>query len=89
MHRSNYRCYPITSSSRAGSDGGIGRAPSAQIAFQTRTFSLGGSNGELWGERDPSVNGICDEAVGFDAFHGFAGGLEFGVALESDAGVGR
>src|SRR5258708_8515852 len=58
--------------------------------FQTTTFSLWwGSNDKLWGERDPSVNGICDEAVGFDAFHGFAGRLEFGVALEGDAGSDR
>src|SRR5712664_2209454 len=60
---------------------------SAQIVFQTKTFSLWwGSKDKLWDERDPSVNGICDEAVGFDAFHGFAGRLEFGVALEGDAG---
>src|SRR5260221_5158437 len=58
--------------------------------FQTTTFSLWwGSNDKLWGERDPSVNGIWDEAVGFDAFHGFAGRLEFGFALEGDAGSDR
>ena len=33
-------------------------------------------------EHDPGVDGICDEAMGFDAFHGFAGRLEFGFALE-------
>jgi hypothetical protein len=52
----------------------------------TRTFSLWwGSNDKFRGEREPGVNGICDEAVGFDAFHGFAGRLEFGFALEGDA----
>src|SRR5216684_3559911 len=55
-----------------------------------RTFSLWwGSNDKLRGERDPGVNGICDEAVGFDAFHGFAGRLEFGFSLEGDAGSDR
>ena len=55
-----------------------------------RTFSLWwGSNDKLRGERDPGVNGICDKAVGFDAFHGFAGRLEFGFALEGDAGSDR
>jgi hypothetical protein len=55
-----------------------------------RTFSLWwGSNDKLRGERDPGVNGICDDAVGFDAFHGFAGRLEFGFALEGDAGSDR
>src|SRR5258708_27361826 len=58
--------------------------------YQTTTFSLWwGSNDKLRGERDPSVNGISDEAVGFDAFHGFAGRLEFGVALEGDGGWDR
>jgi len=50
-----------------------------------RTFSLWwGSNDELRGERYPGLNGICDEALGFDAFHGFAGRLEFGFAFVSD-----
>jgi hypothetical protein len=49
-----------------------------------RTFSLWwGSNDELRGERYPGLNGIC-EALGFDAFHGFAGRLEFGFAFVSD-----
>src|SRR3989442_11053118 len=40
-----------------------------------RTFSVWwGSNDKLRGERDPGVNGICDEAVGFDAFHGLRAG---------------
>jgi len=65
-------------------------AISAQIVFQTETFSLWwGSNDKLWGERDPSVKGICDEAVGFDAFHGFAGRLELSVTLEGGAGSDR
>ena len=87
MHRSNYRCYSITSA-RVGSEGGMVR-PSA---FGPNRFpdedvlSLVGSDDKFRGERDPGVNGICDEAVGFDAFHGFAGRLEFGVALEGDAG---
>jgi hypothetical protein len=52
-----------------------------------RTFSLWwGSNDELRGERYPGLNGICDEALGFDAFHGFAGRLEFGFAFVSDRG---
>jgi len=55
-------------------------AISAQIVFQTETFSL------WWG---PSVKGICDEAVGFDAFHGFAGRLELSVTLEGGAGSDR
>jgi hypothetical protein len=55
-----------------------------------RTFSLWWrSNDKLRGERDPGVNGICDEALGFDAFHGFAGRLEFGFALEGDEGSDR
>ena len=45
-----------------------------------------GSNDELRGERYPGLNGICDEALGFDAFHGFAGRLEFGFAFVSDRG---
>ena len=72
-------------------------ARSAQIAFQTiecsldrGTFSLWwGSNDKLRRELDPGVNRICDEAVGFDAFHAFAGRLEFGLALEGDAGSDR
>src|SRR6202035_1506962 len=53
-------------------------------------FSLGwGSNDKLRDERDSGVNGICDEAVGFDAFHGCAGRLEFGFAVEGDAGADR
>jgi MFS family permease len=40
-------------------------------------------------ERDPRVNGICDEAVGFDAFHILAGKLEFGLAFQGDAGTDR
>src|SRR6266852_4049213 len=60
------------------------------VLLMGRTFSLWwGSNDKLRGERDPGVNGICDEAVGFDAFHGFAGRLEFGFALEGDAGSDR
>jgi Rieske Fe-S protein len=52
-----------------------------------RTFSLWwGSNDELRGERYLCLNGICDEALGFDAFHGFAGRLEFGFAFVSDRG---
>ena len=58
-----------------------------QIVLKTRTFSLWwGSNDKLWSEPDPSANGVCDEAVSFDAFHGFLGRLEFGVALEGYAG---
>ena len=45
-----------------------------------------GSNDKLRGERDLGVNGICDEAVGFDTFHRFASRLEFGFALECDVG---
>jgi hypothetical protein len=48
-----------------------------------------GSNDKLWGEHDPGVDGICDEAMGFDAFHGFAGRLEFGFALERDTRADR
>src|SRR6267378_2963492 len=48
-----------------------------------------GSNDKLRRERDPGVNGICDEAVRFDAFHAFAGKLEFGLALQGDAGSDR
>ena len=48
---------------------------------------FGGERREtLGGERDPGVNGICDEALGFDAFHGFAGRLESGFALEGERG---
>jgi hypothetical protein len=65
MHRSNYRCYSITSA-RVGSEGGMVR-PSA---FGPNRFP------------DEDVLSL----VGFDAFHGFAGRLEFGVALEGDAG---
>jgi hypothetical protein len=72
-------------------------ARSAQIVFQTikrsldgRTFSLSwGRNDKRRGERDPSANGICDEAVGFDAFHGFASKLKFGFVLEGDVGSDR
>src|ERR1700737_3495321 len=56
------------------------------VFLMGRTFSLWRGNDKLRGERDPSVNGICDEAVGFDAFHAFAGRPEFGFALEGDAG---
>src|SRR5216684_3508557 len=67
---------------------------SVQIVFQTIERSLDaedvltlvGSNDELRGERYPGLNGICDEALGFDAFHGFAGRLEFGFAFVSDRG---
>jgi hypothetical protein len=48
-------------------------------------LTLLGSNDKLRG----GANGSCDEAVGFDAFHGFAGRLEFGSALEGDAGSDR
>src|SRR5207253_8915928 len=47
------------------------------------------SNEELGSERDPGLDGICDEAVGFDAFHGFASRPELGFALEGDAGSDR
>src|SRR6266849_5638 len=57
------------------------------VLLMRRTFSLWwGSNDELRGERYPGLNGICDEALGFDAFHGFAGRLEFGFAFVSDRG---
>ena len=57
---------------------------------ETRTFSLRwGSNDKFRDESDLGVNGICDEAVGFDAFHGFAGRLEFGFAVQGDAGSDR
>src|SRR5258706_13284306 len=60
------------------------------VLLMGRTFSLWwGGNDKLRGERDPGVNGICDEAVGFDAFHGFASRLEFGFSLEGDAGSDR
>src|ERR1700722_3606811 len=51
--------------------------------------TLAGSNDKLWGEHDPGVDGICDEAMGFDAFHGFAGRLKFGFALEGDTRADR
>src|SRR6266481_8117983 len=57
------------------------------VLLMRRTFSLWwGSNDGLRGERYPGLNGICDEALGFDAFHGFAGRLEFGFAFVSDRG---
>ena len=48
-----------------------------------------GSDDKLWGERDPGLDRTCDKAMGFDAVHGFAGGLEFSVAPEGDAGSDR
>jgi hypothetical protein len=59
------------------------------LSMGGRSHFGGGATRNFGGERDPDVNGICDEALGFDAFHGFAGRLESGFALEGDTGSDR
>ena len=47
------------------------------------------SKDKLRGERNSGVDGVCDEAMSFDAVHGFAGRLEFDSAPEHDPGSDR
>ena len=55
-----------------------------------RTFSLRTpEQRQTPGERDPGANGIRDEAIGFNVFHGFAGGLDISRSMELVLGVLR
>jgi hypothetical protein len=67
-----------------------GRLGRLSILAMARPFSpRWGSNDKLRVELDRGVNGICDEALGLDVFHGLVGKCDFGFALESYARTHR
>src|SRR5262245_23373459 len=48
-----------------------------------------GGNDKIGSERDLRLDGVGDKALGFDAFHDFAGAFELGLVFEADAGPNR
>ena len=55
-----------------------------------RSYSRGrGANDKIRSERDLRLDGVGDKALGFDAFHDFAGAFELSLVFEADAGPNR